>query len=306
MRLKFYLLWFEDNKEWAESKIDSIKELIEEFEFEWILPTICKSEEDFTGKYKEYDLILMDYSLAEGSKEGKTGASIIKSIRNHECFTPILFYSQNGEKSLRIEVANRFLDGVFCADREDFLEKFEGLFINNIKKIEDVNNLRGLVMAEVADLESIEEEIINLYDLIDCSKKEKVTQDIILNMQDSTNKRKKTLEFKNGSTSFKDLSDLLDFYKKSIIVHKINRRGNIICNFTHEEFNEEIIIKRDLLAHVIEKISEDDSGKKIVLESKKNDQKLIFSQEEAKKIRKDILKYKNELEKLKRYLENEK
>ena len=305
MRLKFYLLWFENEKEWIESKIESVKEIIEEYGFEWVSPKICKSEKDFIGNYDEYDLILMDYSLAQGKREGKTGASIIKSIRSNECFTPILFYSQHGEADLRKEVANRFLDGVFCADREDFLDKFEGLFTNNIKKIEDINNLRGLVMAETADLENIKEEIINLYELINCPKKKEIVGGIIKSMLGLNKKNRRFLESRNEETSFKDLLNLLDFYKKSVIISKINNRENPLCEFVHIKFDEEIIQKRNLLAHVKEKIIEDNSGKKIVLESEKNGQKLIFSQEEAKKIRKDILRYKNELERLKEFLKNE-
>ena len=299
MRLKFYLLWFEDSEDWIESKIDSIKEVVEEHGFEWVSPKICKNEDEFTGDYNDYDMILMDYALAQGNADGKTGANIIKSIRLKECLTTILFYSQYGEAKLRKEIANRFLDGVFCADREDFIGKFENLFINNIKKIEDVNNLRGLVMAETADLENIKEEIIDLYDSINCSKKQDITKDVLLNIKKSSDTTKTFLDSKNETTLFKEILYLLDLYKKSVIIHRINSRGEAICDFIHSDFDEKIIQKRNLLAHVKEKIVEDTSGKKIVLESEKNGKKLIFSQEEAKQIRKDISKYKKELEKLK-------
>jgi hypothetical protein len=66
------------------------------------------------------------------------------------------------------------LDGVFCAHREEFLDKFEKLFNANIRKVEDVNNLRGLVMAETADLEEIKDEIIKLYDKHNNIKKDEI------------------------------------------------------------------------------------------------------------------------------------
>lgn len=298
MRLKFYLLWFEDSEDWIESKIDSIKEVVEEHGFEWVPPTICKNEEGFTGDYNDYDMIFMDYALAQGSADGKTGANIIKSIRLKECLTTILFYSQHGEAKLRKEIANRFLDGVFCADREDFIGKFENLFVTNIKKIEDVNNLRGLVMAETSDIEGIKEEIIDLYDSISCSKKKEITEHILSNIKDSNHKTKEFLDSKNETTPFKEILSLLDLYKKSMIIDKINSRSEAVCDFTHSDFDEKIIQKRNLLAHVKEKTINDGSTKKIILESERDGKNLVFSQEEAKKIRKDISKYKQELEKL--------
>jgi len=305
MRLKFYLLWFENENEWIDSKIDSIKEIIEEHGFEWVPPKICKNEEEFTGNYDEYDMVLMDYALTQGRTDGKTGANVIKSIRSKECLTTILFYSQYGEKKLREEIANRFLDGIFCADREGFLEKFEDLFVSSIKKIEDVNNLRGLVMAETADLEGTKEEIIDLYDSISCPKKKEITKEILSNVRNSNDSTKKFLDSKSEDSPFKEILHLLDLYKKSTIVHKINSRGESICDFLHEKFDEEIIQKRNLLAHVKEKIIENDSGKEIILESEKSGKKLIFSQEEAKKIRKAICNYKKELEKLRDSLKND-
>ena len=301
MRLKFYLLWFEDSKDWIESKIESIKEVVEEHGFECVPPKICKNEEEFTGDYSDYDMILMDYALAQGNADGKTGANIIKSIRSTECLTTILFYSQNGEPKLRQEIARKLLDGVFCAHRADFIEKFEKLFITNIKKIEDVNNLRGLVMAETSDIEEITEKVIDLYDSISCPKKKEITNATVSNLKNSNIKRKKFLESKKDTTPFNEILNLLDLYKKSRIIHKINSRDTAVCDFIHTDFDEKIIQKRNLLAHVKEKIIED--GKKTILKSEKNGKKLIFSQEEARQIRKDILKYKQELEKLRNSLE---
>ncbi len=302
MKLKFYLLWFENEPEWVESKIDTIKEIVEEYGFEWTQPNICKKKEEFSGDYNDYDIILMDYKLVNGNTEGQTGANIIEKIRSSECFTNILFYSQNGEDDLRKEISLKNLDGVFCVNRGDFIEKFEKLFINNIKKIEDVNNLRGLVMAETADLEKVKEEIIELYDSINCSHKKGITKKVILNMVDSNNKGKTFLDSKNEDTPFEELLDYLDLHKKSIIIHRINNRTSPLCEFNHKEFNENIIVKRNLLAHVREKIVEDASGRRIILESEKNGDKLIFSQSEAKKIRIDISKYRDELEKLRAFL----
>ncbi len=216
-------------------------------------------------------------------------------------YTNILFYSKHGEAELRAKIAEKQLDGVFCAHRDDFIDEFEAVFLTIIKKTADINNLRGLVMAETADIGSIKEEIIELYDKIKCQKKKNIKKKILTNMVDSIKGNLIFLEKKNEDTPFKELMELFDLSKKSRIIHNINKRGAFVCDFTHQKFDECIIQKRNLLAHVKEKIIGTGSKKKIVLESKKG--KLIFTHEEAKKIRKDLSKYKKDLEKIKGSLE---
>lgn len=305
MRLKFYILWFENEPEWINSRIDDIKDIVEDHGFEWVDPTICKKEEEFIGDYNDYDIILMDYSLVHGIRGGKTGADIINKIRLKGSFTNILFYSQHGELNLRKEIADKGLDGVFCLHRDDFLDSFEKIFKTNIKKIEDVNNLRGLVMAETSDLDNLKEEIIRIYDKANCEKKKTITKKILEKMVKFHNENKELLDSKNEETPFEELIDFFDLYKKGYVVHKINCKGTPIVDFELSKFLEEIIEKRNLLAHVKEKVIEDASGKKTILESEKNGKKLIFSHAEATKIRKDITRYRNELKKLKKTLENE-
>jgi len=289
MRIKFYILWFENEPTWVDGKIEDIKEIIEENGFEWVEPTICKKEEEFNGDYDRFDMILVDYRLVDGGRDGQTGADIISKIRE-DCFSNIIFYSQNGEAVLRKEIAHKNLDGVFCADRSDFLDKFENVFLSYIKKIEDINNLRGLVMAETADLESITEDIIELYDNIDCPKKREIVKQTIDEILKNVNKDREFVESMDESSQLIDLLKKLNFFRKSLTTHRINKRCISPSDFKHELFNNEIIVKRNLLAHVTERKAEG----KVVLESK--NESLIFSQEEAKKIRKDILKYKSELE----------
>lgn len=295
MKIKFYILWFENEPTWVDGKTDDVKEIIEDNGFEWVQPTLCKKEGEFNGNYNEFDMILVDYRLVDGGRDGQTGADIIGKIREG-CFSNILFYSQNGEADLRNEIADKNLDGVFCADRSDFLEKFESVFLSYIKKIEDVNNLRGLVMAEASDLESLTTEIIETYDGVACLKKKQYMKKVIKEKLASANNQKTFFESKNENTTFKELLEQLDFYRKSIMIDRIDKRCTPVLGFTQSTFNDEIIVKRNLLAHVIE--SKKDG--KVVLKSK--NKLLVFSQEEAKKIRKDILKYKSEFDQIKQRL----
>ncbi len=294
MRIKFYILWFDDERSWIDGKTRDVRDIVEEKGFEWVEPTICTKEAEFNGvhDYEKFDMILVDYQLVGRGRNGKTGTDIISKIRA-DCFTTIIFYSQNGERVLRKEIAEENLDGVFCADREDFLDRYENVFLSYIKKIEDINNLRGLVMAETADLESLSAEIIRLYDGVTCPEKKKNIKKVIKEMLKDVKKEKKIFESMNEDTTFMELLKWLSFYRKSITIDKINKRGTSVSDFVQSTFNDEIIVKRNLLAHV----TESTEGGKVVLESR--NKKLIFSQREAKQIRNDIKKYKNELEKIK-------
>lgn len=298
MKIKFYLLWFENEPDWVTGKKEYVKEIVEESGFKCVEPKICRKGSEFKGKYDDYDMILVDYKLVGGSKKGQTGADIISKIRK-ECFSNIIFYSQHGEDRLREEIAKKGLDGVFCVHRDDFLDRFEKIFLAHIKKIEDVNNLRGLVMAETADLESLKEEIIELYDSVDCPKKKEYTKKIIDEMLNIANGQKTFFESKDEDTPIRDLLEKLDFYRKSMMIHRINKRTTPVANFIHDDFNRDIIIKRNLLAHVKESKTNDGD---IILESR--DKSLLFSQDEAKQIRKDISKYRIELEKIKESLKS--
>jgi hypothetical protein len=299
MKIKYILLWFENDIDWAISKKDFLKSIIEENGFEWVEPSIYKTETEFSGKYNDYDLILVDYKLVDGATAGKQGSDIIAKIRSADCLTNIMFYSQHGEKPLRIEIASKGLDGVFCVDRREFVDRFEQIFITNIKKIEDVNNLRGLVMAETADLESLKEKIIKKYDDASCPEKKKIIKELLKNMKASSSKNTVFLESKiaDENTSFNELLDIFDFTKKSIIVHQINHRNKSpVGVFIFDDFKNDIIIKRNLLAHVIEKRNE--LGEVFLESEKTGPAKLVFTQDEAKRIRQDITKYRIELEKI--------
>jgi hypothetical protein len=295
MRIKFYILWYENEPVWIEGKINDIKEIIIGNGFEWVDPTVCKKDADFNNDYDKYDMILVDYRLADGEGKGKTGADIIDKIRER-CYSNIIFYSQKGEDVLRKEIADRDLDGVFCSNRDDFIEKFEKVFIAYIKKIEDINNLRGLVMAETADLDQQLISIIEQYDKITCPHKKKIKNKVYQAQIENADKQKDFFTEKDETTPFEDFIEIIDFNRRSMIVNDINKREEPLSAFKYSTFLDDIIKKRNLLAHVHETIQNGE----VVLKSKNN--RFTFSPRAAIKIRNDILKYKTELEIIKRTL----
>ncbi|HJH30583.1 MAG TPA: response regulator [Methanosarcinaceae archaeon] len=167
MRLRYKILIFEDDLEWA----DSIKEeLIEIVESEGFLINLdedikhCTKESDFRGDFDKYDMILVDYDL-----KSEYGDQIIENIRNHQNFTDVIFYTQGGSNLLKI-LYSKEIQGIYWSPRIYCVDKFSKVFQNSVKKVLDLNNLRGLVMAEASRLDELKSMIFKKsfeYDLID-------------------------------------------------------------------------------------------------------------------------------------------
>lgn len=163
MNLKYKILWLDDDESFFDSQsptIDQLEEHIQAEGFDFELKYVKGPEEiniDTVGD--EFDLIVVDYHLAEGN-----GGDVIRKIRDHNFFTEIIFYSSAGATKLRTVVASEELDGVFVStkDRDSLYRKIVSIFELTIRKIVDIDNMRGLIMAGVAE---IDHELIDILKL---------------------------------------------------------------------------------------------------------------------------------------------
>lgn len=148
MKLKYKILWIDDTPEWVELKIDEVRSYLSEFGFdlEYDIKTSYK-DIDFT----QYDILAIDYSLSGD----ENGVEAMKLVRAEDVYTEILFYSQDGEGALREEMKKNSIDGVYCAYRQDSIDRLKKLIDTTIRKTQEINNLRGLVMAEVSEIDKL-------------------------------------------------------------------------------------------------------------------------------------------------------
>lgn len=151
MQINYKILRIEDEKDFVESEIVFIKEYLENF---WFILEYENPEKYEDKDFSSYDLIVVDYNLAEG----QFWQNVIRSIRDQEFYREVLFYSWDGENRLRELVKD--LDWVYCASKDSCREKLKGLIVNTIRKTQDVNNLRGLMMAETSEIDEIIKKII--------------------------------------------------------------------------------------------------------------------------------------------------
>lgn len=162
MNTFFKILWFEDEVTWFNMERLRINSILQEH---YLIPEIVRKDGDdfdiseLTGN--EYDLIIMDYKLAEGT----TGDTVVTAIRENNILTDILFYSSEEHNMLTaISKGMPPIDGVYLTKRDYnlFTQKAENLINKIVKRSEDLVNLRGFVMDGSSDFEVRIQEILNI------------------------------------------------------------------------------------------------------------------------------------------------
>ena len=160
MRLTYRLLWLENNALWAESLEDELTEIIEN-DYCFNLQKMIVPKHDDTIDYNLYDLILMDLNL----ENDLSGDKLIQKIRDNKIYTDIVFYSADGIPAIKKKAKELDLEGVYFSSRTKhlFLSKVKSIIETTIRKVQDLNNLRGLVMAEVSELDARMSSLIEIY-----------------------------------------------------------------------------------------------------------------------------------------------
>lgn len=162
MNTFFKILWFEDEVTWFNMERLRINSILQE---RYLIPEIVRKDGDdfdiseLTGN--DYDLIIMDYKLAEGT----TGDTVVTAIRENNILTDILFYSSEEHNMLTaISKGMPPIDGVYLTKRDYnlFTQKAENLINKIVKRSEDIVNLRGFVMDGSSDFEVRIQEILNI------------------------------------------------------------------------------------------------------------------------------------------------
>jgi hypothetical protein len=158
MRLTFSILWFDDNVDYFDSiDLDPLEAEISSWGFS---PNIEKviTPEEFTNRspFATYDLIVVDRNL-EGYKDGQ---DFIADIRGNTVYTEVIFYTAGEASDLWEAIREKELEGVFVSSRADILSKIMRVGRQSIRKVLDLENMRGIVMAEVGELDFLLEEII--------------------------------------------------------------------------------------------------------------------------------------------------
>lgn len=289
MNIDFKILWFEDDKDWYDSILPVVESYLSENGFNFI-PERCPSGENLEEilNKRDYDLFLVDFNMP-----GDHGDKIIERLRRFELYTDIIFYSQNGEDKVRESLQQKAVEGVYCSgrNREDFEEKVTNVIKSNIKKVLDLNNMRGIVIAKAADLDLIMDDII-IKKVANADEKE--TEEI---KKLARKKVVRSLQDRLGSAERHDIENDFEIFIRKQESFTRWRLVKNICNRTENlrefeqiisDYNDEIISVRNKMAHLKEEI--DENGIKS-LKSSYNNSDFIFNDAKSIEVRSNIQKY---------------
>lgn len=164
MKLAFQLLIVDDQPDAAKSAIDLLEEHLQDkgFDLHSTLPPDLSSEalQDFVqsqGQGRPYDLVMVDFDLQQPHD---TGAVAAARLRGALQYTDMIFYSSNPEANLHQLLADQRVQGAFVASRPELDSALVGLADTIIGKVVDITHMRGLAMAEVADMDVVMEQAL--------------------------------------------------------------------------------------------------------------------------------------------------
>lgn len=263
MNTSFRILWFEDEPTWynmEKLRVDGI------LKTHYLTPSIVrKSGDDFnipelTGN--DYDLILMDFKLADGV----TGDSVVAALRENSILTDILFYSSEEDSMLNaIRAKMPPIDGVYLAKRDyaAFTEKVEKIIGKIVKRSEDIVNLRGFVLDSSSDFEVRIREILNIcWQKIDDGQKSSLTEALlkILDRKKSwTTKQVEqarsasvVFEYANNDEHLLSISDKLEILQAvlQILTSAYSLPASVCPADFKQYYTDKISVYRNKLGHI--------------------------------------------------------
>lgn len=292
MKITYNILWVEDEDSWFETTNELFTDSLEDLGF--VMQTKrCKNisdvqEEVENNRLKDYDLLLVDFTL-KNSDSGDLVIDFIRNFDNHPILTDVLFYSSAVE-NVRDSMHRLGLEGVYTADRRDLETKFELVVNTTIKKIQEVNNMRGLIMAETSDLDELMLEIIS--NVLNTDISEDMSKYI-------DNEIKSTIGFLSALSESESKiaekihdSRLYTSFHKAKTINKLHKLSGIGIEKYFESYNIDVLTPRNIFAHV----KESELGGEKVLVSEKTGKKEVFTEERCIEIRKHLIRYRATLE----------
>jgi CheY-like chemotaxis protein len=154
MRLDYRILWFEDQPNNVRHHSENIGAAIARLGF---MPMIEIREVVAGGNnplanlpsQHDVDLVLIDWKLGGGQDGAQLARRLHRSFRD----TDIIFYSSEAQHKLRDLIHAEGLDGVHCVTRTSLTDRTMGLVRAQLRRMLDLNHMRGIVMAATSDLD---------------------------------------------------------------------------------------------------------------------------------------------------------
>lgn len=298
MNLNYSILWFDDDADFFDS-ID--KEPIESDISSWgFLPKIVPvhNAADFNkhAPFKEFDMLVVDFNLGD-----EQGDVFIKKVRDQEVFTEVIFYSFREASDLWKAVHDQQLEGVFVAHKASIVPKLIRVAHQSVRKVLDLENMRGIVMSEVGDLDALLEDMfVKIMTGISGDKQQEVFERFHEKTSAQQEKFAAALAAFQKAPSIEGLLALCDSDKRWQNYNRV-RKHNAILNGRKLEgdYSKEILWPRNCLAHGVPERFADGS-----LLFRFNGKEFPFNDQVSQELRTKIIAYKTAFTEIVNLLEN--
>lgn len=265
MRLEFRLLVIDDQGK-PEEAVEYLKGHLRDqgFSLKVTVPDdLSEGDLDHLAREEghEFDLVIVDYRL----RQEYDGPQVLGDFRRRMKFTEMIFYTADPVANLYSEIAEAKIDGVFVARRDDDLDDvLRGVADIVIGKAVDLNHMRGIAMAEVAEMDVLMED--TLYRALadpgtSCPEAiEEKIKDEYLGRSDhrATTVRRRVDE--GGMRSVVKDGKVFTSFDKWRAIRALSKRVSGVSAQTLEmgrRYKEEVIDERNTLAHAREELTED-------------------------------------------------
>ena len=203
MKISYHVLWFDDQLDKITGLKMTLRRILSGLGFQLnvdekdtISPDEIRDLRDKLSVYNPYDLIIFDHDMGQNQK----GANIAAELRS-SIFTDMVYYSSSVSTDLRKELFENKVDGVFIAQRDQFEADMVGIITDHTKKICDLNNMRGLVLDFMSEIDLKLRKILEKT-LENSSDKEQ----ILRKFQDKHAERSASMEKKSKNLTVEDLN----------------------------------------------------------------------------------------------------
>jgi hypothetical protein len=261
MRLDFNVLWVDDQPNLIDPQIKGIATRMEQEGFRFN-PTLCRSMNEVHDKIADHvfadeiDLILVDWDLGGGVH----GDEAIAAIRDTLRYKDVVFYSAlTPTDKLRTLASERGSEGVFCSDRAELVQEVIGVFESLIKKVLDIDHMRGIVMGATSDIDQMVNDCLTAaHGKLDAAGQQAMIEEVLARIDDKPKDLAKRIEKLRASATIAAMLDAHLIFTANDRLRLLGRTLQMDVFKTHAgakaaigKYIEKVVPKRNDLGHVV-------------------------------------------------------
>lgn len=268
MKLNFNLLIIDDEENSAQAAIQILQGYLSENGFSLSSHTITDVSDGAVRKWaqrkgKEYDLVIIDFGLGSDID----GSDAAATIRGQLPYTDIIFFSSSPYINLLQKLAEKNVPGVFVSSRRELGDTLVGVAETVIGKAIDLNHMRGIAIAEVAEIDQSLEEILLLLYSTSPMPFEKMDEDILTAIREASERIRTKLdpliESRNIVEIISDSSIFTSFQKYQAVRTLAKNIPDCLPHLNSlKPYQTDVIDNRNILAHAIE-MTDDEGNTKL-------------------------------------------